>query len=145
MHRERGGDLAAAEGLLRDHECGVHRRREDVQVPHRRLRILTARCKGMKCQRDETIQLDLVMRDGEQLVFVEDIGDATAHPGGEIAAGLAQNRFLAKTASEYKKPDGLTAIAPDKEWEFLEQLKSRNLHLNVELEDWLDATDLPSS
>jgi len=30
-------------------------------------------------------------------------------------------------------------------WEFLDQLKSRNLHLNVELEDWLDATDLPSS
>jgi Arc/MetJ-type ribon-helix-helix transcriptional regulator len=30
-------------------------------------------------------------------------------------------------------------------WEFLEQLKSRNLHLNVELEDWLDATDLSSS
>ena len=30
-------------------------------------------------------------------------------------------------------------------WEFLEQLKSRNLHLNVELEDWLDAADLSSS
>ena len=30
-------------------------------------------------------------------------------------------------------------------WEFLTQLKSRNLHLNVELEDWLDAADLPSS
>jgi len=30
-------------------------------------------------------------------------------------------------------------------WEFLDQLKSRNLHLNVELEDWLDATALPSS
>jgi len=29
-------------------------------------------------------------------------------------------------------------------WEFLDQLKSRNLHLNVELEDWLDAADLPS-
>ena len=28
-------------------------------------------------------------------------------------------------------------------WEFLDQLKSRNLHLNVELEDWLDAADLP--
>jgi len=28
-------------------------------------------------------------------------------------------------------------------WEFLDQLKSRNLHLNVELEDWLDASDLP--
>jgi len=30
-------------------------------------------------------------------------------------------------------------------WEFLAQLKSRNLHLNVELEDWLDSTNLPSS
>ena len=27
-------------------------------------------------------------------------------------------------------------------WEFLTQLKSRNLHLNVELEDWLDAVEL---
>ena len=30
-------------------------------------------------------------------------------------------------------------------WEFLSQLKSRNLHLNVELEDWLDAAELPPS
>ena len=30
-------------------------------------------------------------------------------------------------------------------WEFLDQLKSRNLHLNVELEDWLNASSLPSS
>jgi hypothetical protein len=30
-------------------------------------------------------------------------------------------------------------------WEFLDQLKSRNLHLNVELEDWLDTADLPPS
>ena len=28
-------------------------------------------------------------------------------------------------------------------WEFLSQLKSRNLHLNVELEDWLDSAELP--
>jgi len=27
-------------------------------------------------------------------------------------------------------------------WEFLDQLKARNLHLNVELEDWLDAAEL---
>jgi len=30
-------------------------------------------------------------------------------------------------------------------WEFLDQLKSKNLHLNLELEDWLDAADLSSS
>jgi Arc/MetJ-type ribon-helix-helix transcriptional regulator len=27
-------------------------------------------------------------------------------------------------------------------WEFLTQLKAKSLHLNVELEDWLDASDL---
>jgi hypothetical protein len=30
-------------------------------------------------------------------------------------------------------------------WEFLSQLKARNLHLSVELEDWLDAEKLPKS
>lgn len=29
-------------------------------------------------------------------------------------------------------------------WEFLHQLKERNLHLSVKLEDWLDAAELPS-
>jgi Arc/MetJ-type ribon-helix-helix transcriptional regulator len=29
-------------------------------------------------------------------------------------------------------------------WEFLKQLKMRNLYLNVELEDWLDASELPA-
>lgn len=29
-------------------------------------------------------------------------------------------------------------------WEFLSQLKTRNIFLNVELEDWLDASELPS-
>jgi Arc/MetJ-type ribon-helix-helix transcriptional regulator len=29
-------------------------------------------------------------------------------------------------------------------WEFLAQLKARNLHLNVALEDWIDAAELRS-
>jgi len=29
-------------------------------------------------------------------------------------------------------------------WQFLKQLKTRNLYLNVELEDWLDASELPA-
>jgi Arc/MetJ-type ribon-helix-helix transcriptional regulator len=29
-------------------------------------------------------------------------------------------------------------------WDFLAQLKARNLHLNVELEDWMDAAELNS-
>ena len=27
-------------------------------------------------------------------------------------------------------------------WEFLSELKARNLHINVELENWLDSADL---
>lgn len=27
-------------------------------------------------------------------------------------------------------------------WEFSDQLKARNMHLNVDLEDWLDASEL---
>jgi predicted transcriptional regulator len=27
-------------------------------------------------------------------------------------------------------------------WEFLEQLKARNLHLSVQLEDWLDSANI---
>jgi len=30
-------------------------------------------------------------------------------------------------------------------WEFLNQLKNRNLHLNVSLEDWLDSSPLDNS
>ena len=29
-------------------------------------------------------------------------------------------------------------------WDFLTQLKARNLYLNVELEDWIDAAELSS-
>jgi len=43
------------------------------------------------------------------------------------SAGVAQNRFLAKTASEYKKPDGLTVVPAGKEWEFLDPLSISNV------------------
>jgi DNA polymerase IV len=49
----------------------------------------------------------------------ERIRDAT---GLTASAGVAPNKFLAKIASGWKKPDGLTVISPDRVEPFLQQL-----------------------
>ena len=48
-----------------------------------------------------------------------DIRDAT---GLTASAGVAPNKFLAKIASGWKKPDGLTVIAPERVEQFLQKL-----------------------
>jgi len=45
-----------------------------------------------------------------------------AKTGLTASAGVAPNKFLAKIASAWRKPDGLTVIAPEKVEEFLLQL-----------------------
>jgi len=44
-----------------------------------------------------------------------------------LSVGIAPNRYLAKLASEYDKPDGLCMIAPGTEIEFLDRLQLRDL------------------
>jgi len=39
--------------------------------------------------------------------------------------GVSSNKLIAKIASDFKKPDGLTIVSPEKVEEFLEQLKIR--------------------
>ena len=43
------------------------------------------------------------------------------------SAGVAPNMFLAKIASDMKKPDGLTVVTPDKVLEFLKDLPVRKI------------------
>ena len=45
-----------------------------------------------------------------------------ATTGLTASAGVAPNKFLAKIASAWKKPDGLTVIAPERVERFLQQL-----------------------
>ncbi len=45
-----------------------------------------------------------------------------------VSAGVAPNKFLAKIASDWKKPDGLFVITPDQVEDFVEGLPVDRLH-----------------
>ena len=49
--------------------------------------------------------------------------DIKEQTGLTASAGISVNKFLAKIASDYQKPDGLTLIGPEKVISFLEQLE----------------------
>ena len=44
------------------------------------------------------------------------------------SAGVSYNKFLAKIASDYQKPRGLTVILPEQAQEFLSQLDVAKFH-----------------
>lgn len=48
--------------------------------------------------------------------------------GITVSAGVAPNKFLAKIASDWNKPDGLCVIPPDRTDDFIRQLPVKRLH-----------------
>ncbi len=79
----------------------------------------------------EPLSLDEAYLDVTQNAWGEALGTAVAKRLKEriradtkltASAGVAPNKFLAKIASGWKKPDGLTVIGPDRVEPFLQQL-----------------------
>jgi DNA polymerase-4 len=79
----------------------------------------------------EPLSLDEAYLDVTENAWGEALGQAVAHRlkreireaiGLTASAGVAPNKFLAKIASGWKKPDGLTVIAPERVEQFLHKL-----------------------
>src|SRR5256885_4115529 len=80
---------------------------------------------------DEPLSLDEAYLDVTENAWGEVFGTAVARrlkdriradTGLTASAGVAPNKFLAKIASGWKKPDGLTVISPDRVEPFLQKL-----------------------
>jgi DNA polymerase-4 len=79
----------------------------------------------------EPLSLDEAYLDVTENAFGEPLGmnvakriktEITAATGLTASAGVAPNKFLAKIASAWRKPDGLTVIAPERVEAFLQKL-----------------------
>jgi DNA polymerase-4 len=79
----------------------------------------------------EPLSLDEAYLDVTENSWGETLGQSVAQrlkttireaTGLTASAGVAPNKFLAKIASAWKKPDGLTVIAPERVERFLERL-----------------------
>src|SRR6185369_4710713 len=79
----------------------------------------------------EPLSLDEAYLDVTENVWGERLGQTVAQrikkeirdaTGLTASAGVAPNKFLAKIASGWKKPDGLTVIAPERVEAFLQKL-----------------------
>ena len=79
----------------------------------------------------EPLSLDEAYLDVTENVWGERLGQTVAQrikkevkdaTGLTASAGVAPNKFLAKIASGWKKPDGLTVIAPERVEQFLQKL-----------------------
>ncbi len=79
----------------------------------------------------EPLSMDEAYLDVTENAWSEPLGMAVARrlktevretTGLTVSAGVAPNKFLAKIASGWRKPDGLTVIAPERVETFLQQL-----------------------
>ncbi|WP_372783106.1 DNA polymerase IV [Litorivivens sp.] len=66
---------------------------------------------------------------GSATLIARAIREAVSREVGiTISAGVAPNKFLAKVASDWDKPDGLTTITPDQVQDFVAALPVRRIH-----------------
>lgn len=82
--------------------------------------------------RDEAY-LDVTSRTNSSLRVASHIGQQLKMSirkelGMTCTAGISYNKLLSKMASNYRKPDGLTIIYPDKTQDFLSKISLKDIH-----------------
>ncbi len=71
---------------------------------------------------------DSTAKGGSATRIAEEIrAQVKAETGIVVSAGVAQNKFLAKVASDWNKPDGLCVIAPSEQADFVAQLPVKKI------------------
>lgn len=66
---------------------------------------------------------------GSATLIARDIREAVRQQLGiTVSAGVAPNKFLAKIASDWRKPDGLTVIEPAQVQEFIQRLPVKRIY-----------------
>ena len=74
-------------------------------------------------------RIELTILSDEANDIAEAIRQAVAREVGiTISAGVAPNKFLAKIASDWQKPGGLTVIRPDQVDDFVRALPVTKIH-----------------
>lgn len=96
---------------------------------HEIFREFTSRIEPLSLDEAYLDVSDCEAHDGVASRIAEDIrGRVRDELGITISAGIAPNKFLAKIASDWNKPDGQFLITPDQVEEFLLDLPVRKLH-----------------
>ncbi|MDN7130992.1 DNA polymerase IV [Halomonas sp. MC140] len=72
---------------------------------------------------------DITLHHGSATLMAEAIRERVSREVGiTVSAGVAPNKFLAKIASDWNKPNGLCVITPDEVDGFVQQLPVKKIH-----------------
>lgn len=97
------------------------------QVSEQMMKIITSHAKKYEIISIDEAYLELDAKQSAKDVATQIKHRVLANLGIRVSAGAAENKLLAKIASDYRKPDGLTLIHPSQSADFIKQLEVKKI------------------